>query len=147
MIKKTSMRPHFWTQNLVILLHLCSHISCTFCLLREFCVSPIAPTVLRIFFAFHVHAIFACHAGLFLPFVPALLLPFCHFANFEFLGVLLLLGVMRAFCFAGQWTQVCACSGSEYVFSCRQLFPLESVTLWKRDKLRQLSQSGSKASC
>ena len=63
--KKTSVRPRFWVQNFVILSRLCSHNSCTFCLfrlLREFCVLPIAPPALRIFFAFHARAIFACHA-------------------------------------------------------------------------------------
>ena len=66
--KKTSARPRFWIQNFVILSRLCSHNLCTFCLfclLREFCVLPIAPPATRIFFAFHARSNFALFLRIF----------------------------------------------------------------------------------
>ena len=98
------------------------------------------------------------HCALFLPFMPVLYLLFMPMLFLPFMPALFYLFVVlqilpseRAFAasansrilfrwtiMAGQWTQVCTRRASESVFSCWQLVPLQSVTLWKRDNLRQV---------
>ena len=114
------------------------------------------------YFAFRANFAFcqSClrHRAFFLPFMPALYLHFMPLLFLPFMSALFYLFVvlqilpsehafaasansrilLRWTIMAGQGTQVCASRASESVFSCWQLVPLQSVTLWKRDNLRQV---------